>query len=54
LIKSTILRHFYPSSHYDVDVCPHKGKVKEELAKISGGDQFYQSILGSDPVILAR
>ena len=28
--------------------------VKEELVKISGGNQFYQSILGSNPVILAR
>ncbi|KAL3798234.1 hypothetical protein ACHAW5_008315 [Stephanodiscus triporus] len=47
-------RHFYPASQYDVDVHPCKGKIKEELAKTFGGDQFYQSIKGNDPIILAR
>jgi hypothetical protein len=49
-----LLRHFYPASQYDVDVHPYKGKVMEMLAEISGGDHFYQTIKGNDPVIFTR
>jgi len=45
-------RFHYPASQYHCDVNPYKGRIKEELDNISGGDQF--SSATNDPIIFVR